>query len=329
MRPEFGLTQYLQSGLVSDSELSSQNVRDAHNAHTASALSFSPVSVSKGRETRRTDQSLGTLKATGELLGFLILRTCETSTVKGPGRVRHSTKLKTAGSTRRTVEPKLLRVDIDRHDDGRGLKPTRRVRSDVVERGRAAMRCTRIGRRRWCRPRCKGGEKASDARRVLKLQRCWTCLPTTSGRQVCEKEIGGGPCGGINGLLVRVFGGVLRHSGRADGKAGQVDHPATQTYCTGVCGSVLLSAHRPARSCGPLCLLAAPADRVPGIRGNPNPFPLSMCSVGLDPDDVDHPPRSFIGQLQLEAIASVLAKMKPKICPARSVACPTRREFKL
>ena len=103
---------------------------------------------------------------------------------------------------------------------------------------------------------------------------------------------------------------------------------ATQTYCTGVCGPVL-SAHRPARSCGPLCLLAAPADRVPGIRGNPNPFPLSMCSVGLDPDDVDHPPRSFIGQLQLEAIASVLAKMKPKICPARSVACPTRREFKL
>ena len=188
MRPEFGLTQYLQSGLVSDSELSSQNVREAHDAHTASALSFSPVSVSKGRETRRMDQSLGTLKATGELLGFLILRTCETSTVKGPGRVRHSTRLKTAGSTRRTVEPKLLRVDIDRHDDGRGLKPTRRVRSDVVERGRAAMRCTRIGRRRRCRPRWKGGGKASDARRVLKLQRCWICLPTTSGRQVCGKR---------------------------------------------------------------------------------------------------------------------------------------------
>ena len=118
MRPEFGLTQYLLSELVSDSGLSSQSVR---NAHTASALSFSPVSVSKGRETGRAGQSLGTLKATGELLGFLILRTCETSTVKGPGRVRLST-LKTAGSTRRTAEPKLLGVDIDRHDGGRGLE---------------------------------------------------------------------------------------------------------------------------------------------------------------------------------------------------------------
>ena len=27
-----------------------------------------------------------------------------------------------------------------------------------------------------------------------------------------------------------------------------------------------------------------------------------MCSVGLDPDDVDHLHGSFIGQLQLEAI---------------------------
>ena len=65
-----------------------------------------------------------TLNATGEALGFLIFRTCATSTVKGPRTVRHPQVGERNSAMRRkhTAEAELDGVDFDRHDNDRAIR---------------------------------------------------------------------------------------------------------------------------------------------------------------------------------------------------------------
>lgn len=56
-----------------------------------------------------------TLKATGAVLGFLILRICATSTVKGPDRLDGGGLEKGGNREQHTAEAQLQRVDFDGH----------------------------------------------------------------------------------------------------------------------------------------------------------------------------------------------------------------------